>query len=423
MEGSDMAFNFPDDFLWGSATAAHQVEGNNVYNDTWLLEHLPGTFFEEPSGDACDHYHRYPQDIQLLADLGLNAYRFSIEWARIQPEENWFSRAEIEHYRRMLAACHEHDLKPVVTFHHFTSPRWLSASGGWENPTTADKFARYCERIVHDLGDMIFAGCTLNEPNLPALFAAENLNFVSQDVNQLWQAAGRALGVEPQAFKPYLFSTLEHSFPVMVAAHRQAIQAIKGAGATFPVGWTLALQDIQPADDSEEAVDRAKKVDHLVNGIYLEAVREGAAVGMDDFVGVQSYSRQRVGEQGIVPPPEDAELTQMGYEFYPQALENVIRLAWQQTQVPVIVTENGLATHDDTRRVEFIRQALGGVGRCLQDGVPVKGYFYWSMMDNFEWMMGYQMTFGMVGVDRETQERTIKPSARYLGEIAQKNSL
>jgi beta-glucosidase/6-phospho-beta-glucosidase/beta-galactosidase len=135
MEGSDMAFNFPDDFLWGSATAAHQVEGNNVYNDTWLLEHLPGTFFEEPSGDACDHYHRYPQDIQLLADLGLNAYRFSIEWARVQPEENWFSRAEIEHYRRMLAACHEHDLKAsryLPSFHLTTLGlclRWLGKSG------------------------------------------------------------------------------------------------------------------------------------------------------------------------------------------------------------------------------------------------------------------------------------------------------
>jgi beta-glucosidase len=340
----------------------------------------------------------------------------------VQPEEDWFSRAEIEHYRRMLAACHENGLKPVVTFHHFTSPRWVSASGGWENPATADKFARYCERLAHDLGDMIAVGCTLNEPNLPALFAAENLSFVTPATSQLWQAAGQALGVAPEAFKPFLFSALENSFPVMVAAHRQAIQAVKGAGATFPLGWTLAMQDVQPLDNSEEAVDRAKKINHLVNGIYLDTVREGAAVEMDDFVGVQSYSRQRVGPLGIIPPPEDAELTQMGYEFYPQALENVIRLAWQETQVPVIVTENGLATSDDTRRVDFIRQALGGVRRCLQDGIPVKGYFYWSMMDNYEWMSGYQMTFGIVGVDRETQERTVKPSARYLGEIARKNS-
>jgi beta-glucosidase len=146
-------------------------------------------------------------------------------------------------------------------------------------------------------------------------------------------------------------------------------------------------------------------------------------MGLDDFVGVQSYSRQLVGSQGIVRPSEDAELTQMGYEFYPQALEHTIRLAWQETQLPVIITENGLATSDDTRRVEFIRQALTGVANCLQDNIPVKGYFYWSMMDNFEWMMGYQMTFGMIAVDRETQERIIKPSARILGEIARKNEI
>jgi beta-glucosidase len=418
-----MTFTFPEDFLWGSATAAHQVEGNNVYNDFWLLEHLPGTFFIEPSGDACDHYHRYPKDIKILADLGLSAYRFSIEWSRVQPEENWFSRAEIEHYRRMLGVCHEHGLKPVVTFHHFSSPRWVSSAGGWENMATADKFARYCERLARDLGDLIEVGCTLNEPNLAALFTAENIGFISPVNTPLWQAAGHALGVEPKLFKPYLFSSLELSFPVMVAAHRQAIQAMKGAGAQFPLGWTLALQDIQPVDGSQEAINKVETLNRVINGMYLEAVRDGAVMGLDDFVGVQSYSRQLVGAQGIVRPSEDAELTQMGYEFYPQALEHTIRLAWQETQVPVYVTENGLAASDDTRRVEFIRQALAGVANCLQDDIPVKGYFYWSMMDNFEWMMGYQMTFGMIGVDRETQERIIKPSARFLGKIARNNEI
>jgi len=418
-----MTYTFPDGFLWGSATAAHQVEGNNVYSDFWLLEHLPGTFFVEPSGDACDHYHRYPQDIKLLADLGLNAYRFSIEWARIQPEEKWFSRAVIEHYRRMLATCHENGLKPVVTFHHFSSPRWVAASGGWENPATADHFARYCERLARDLGDMIAVGCTLNEPNLAALFSAENIGFSTSDSSSLWQAAAQALGVTPNLFKPYLFSSLELGFPVMVAAHRKAIQAVKGAGATFPLGWTLALQDLQPVDSSVEAAEKAEKLNYLINGMYLQAVREGASMGLDDFVGVQSYSRQLVGPQGIVRPPEGSELTQMGYEFYPLALEHTIRMAWQETQLPVIVTENGLATADDTRRVDYIQQALEGVSRCLQDNLPVKGYFYWSMMDNFEWMMGYQMTFGIIGVDRETQQRQVKPSARFLGDIARSNRL
>jgi beta-glucosidase len=417
-----MAFSFPADFLWGSATAAHQVEGNNVYSDFWLLEQLPGTFFVEPSGDACDHYHRYSQDIKLLADLGLNAYRFSIEWARVQPEENWFSPAIIEHYRRMLAACHENNLKPVVTFHHFTSPRWLAAAGGWENPATAQHFARYCERVARDLGDLIAAGCTLNEPNLAALFSAGNF-FADPTSTPLWQTAAEKLGVTPQSFKPFLFASLEAGFPVMVAAHRQAIEAMKGAGAVFPMGWTLALQDVQPAADSGQAAEKTAKLDHLINGMYLQVVREGAAMGLDDFVGVQSYSRQLVGAQGVVHPPQGAELTQMGYEFYPLALEHTIRMAWQHANLPVMVTENGLATSDDTRRVAFIQQALEGVSRCLQDNIPVKAYFYWSMLDNFEWMMGYQKTFGIVGVDRQTQQRQVKPSARFLGNIARTNRL
>src|SRR5512133_2138818 len=159
-------FQFPKGFLWGTATAAYQVEGNNINSGFWLAEHVPGSMFSEPSGDACDHYHRYTDDIALLADLGFNMYRFSVEWARIEPEEGEFSQAELEHYRRMLIACHEHGLLPMVTFHHFTSPRWLISAGGWENPATADRFARYCERTARCLGDLIGAACTINEGNM-----------------------------------------------------------------------------------------------------------------------------------------------------------------------------------------------------------------------------------------------------------------
>nr|MDA8411967.1 family 1 glycosylhydrolase [Treponema sp.] len=153
-------FQFPEGFMWGAATAAHQVEGNNQNCESWVLEHLPSTGYAEPSGDAIDHYHRYPEDIALLAKLGLNAYRFSIEWARIEPEEGEFSKASLEHYRRMLASCHEQGLKPVVTFHHFTSPRWLMRDGGWLDERTPERFARYCDRAVRELGDLIGSACT-----------------------------------------------------------------------------------------------------------------------------------------------------------------------------------------------------------------------------------------------------------------------
>ena len=158
--------SFPGGFLWGTATSAHQVEGGNVYNDSWLVEHLPSSPYAEVSGDACDHYHRYAGDIALMAGLGLGAYRCSLEWSRIEPEEGEFSTAALDHYRRVLDSCHEHGLTPMLTFHHFTSPRWIATAGGWESARTADRFARFCERSMRHLGDLVPYACTLNEPNL-----------------------------------------------------------------------------------------------------------------------------------------------------------------------------------------------------------------------------------------------------------------
>ncbi len=190
------------------------------------------------------------------------------------------------------------------------------------------------------------------------------------------------------------------------------MEAIKSGPGSYPVGVTLALQDVQSKPGGEEAAARAN---YAINDAYLEQMRG------DDFVGVQSYSRLVYGPQGIMPP--ELEVTQMGYEFYPEALEGRLRNAAAVAKVPLIVTENGVATDDDTRRVEFIRRALQGVARCLKDGIDVRGYTYWSAFDNYEWMFGYKMRFGLVSVDRQTQQRTIKPSARFLGEIARANRL
>jgi beta-glucosidase len=404
---------FPDGFLWGAATAAHQVEGNNVNSDCWLLEHLPGTMFVEPSGDACDHYHRYPQDIAMLAELGLNTYRFSVEWARVEPEEGEFSAAVLDHYRRVLATCHEHGLTPVLTFHHFTSPRWLIAEGGWEEHRTADRFARYCERVTTHLGDLVGSACTLNEPNLPRLLRA--MGVLPTEPRQdapLWTEAGRALGIAPERVAPFQFVDSDAAFDTVLAAHRAGRAAIKSVRADLPVGWTLALADIQEGPGGGE---RAAQVRRTVNEVYLEASRE------DDFVGVQTYSRMRFGPDGLLTPHAGAELNQMGEEFYPEALEATVRLAAAVSGRPVLVTENGLATTDDTRRVEYVERALRGVLRCLRDGVDVRGYIYWTALDNFEWVFGYRPTFGLIAVDRATQRRTVKPSARRLGDLARHN--
>src|SRR4249920_460562 len=166
---ADKSKAFPEKFLWGCATAGYQAEGNNTNSDLWMLEYLPGTIFKEPSGDACDHYHLYPQDISMLADLGFNTYRFSLEWARIEPEEGFFSNAELEHYRRMLATCRERNLTTLLTYSHFTMPRWFAYKGGWQNPEAPDRYARFCEKATRHLGDLVGYASTFNEPDVPQL--------------------------------------------------------------------------------------------------------------------------------------------------------------------------------------------------------------------------------------------------------------
>jgi len=405
---------FPKGFLWGAATAAHQVEGNNVNSDAWVLEHIKPTLFAEASGDACDFYHRYRDDVALSASLGLNAFRFSIEWARIEPEPGVYSIAELDHYRRLLAACHEKGLRPFVTFWHFTCPRWVAALGGWENAVTADHFARYCERAAKHLGDLIGAAATFNEPNVPVLlewvFARLPQNpFANADA--VLKAAARSIGAERFSF--FVFGNGEAARDVMLPAHHRALAAIKSGPGKYPVGVTLAIADEQAVGDPAPRDLKRQKL----YGPWLEAA------GRSDFIGVQTYTRARVGKDGDLPPEPGGELTQMGYEFWPEALEQTIRYAAERTKVPVYVTENGVATDDDTRRVAYIERALAGVRKCLADGVDVRGYFHWSLLDNFEWNFGYRPKFGLVAVNRGTFERTVKPSARRLGAIARAGRL
>jgi beta-glucosidase len=406
---------FPDGFLWGAATAAPQVEGSNTNSDAWLLEHVDGSLYSEPSGDACDHYHRYGDDIALLARLGFNSYRFSIEWARVEPEEGEFSLAQLEHYRRMLAACHEHGVKPAVTLHHFTSPRWIAGRGGWESSATADFFARYCERVAKHLGDLIALACPINELNLGIVL--QQSGFLHDDdaiLQSRWRTtAAQALGVEPEMFSSFPFCVCSKSSGVLLEAHKRATQALHAAG-DFPVGMTLAMVDLQAVPGGEEIRDRALAESQ---DIFLEAAQH------DDFVGVQCYTRQRIGPSGMLPPEAGAEFTQMGYECWPDAIQAAIRRTSAKANVPIIVTESGIATEDDPRRIAYVERALTGIAQCVRDGIDVRGYFYWSLLDNFEWLFGYGPKFGLIAVDRASQERTVKPSAEWLGRIARNNQL
>ncbi len=411
-----MAGTFPKGFIWGTATAAHQVEGGNTASDLWLMEMAKDSIFAEPSGDACDHYHRCEQDIALLKGLGFDCYRFSIEWARVEPEEGFFSKAALDHYRRMIAACHAMRVIPMVTFHHFTAPLWFTRDGGWENPKSVDRFARYCEVAGRALGDLITFACTINEANIPIMVTmmrrAVGIGGGSKRERALAEAA-RLSGGEPGKFSPYLSGNGIVAAPNLIAAHRKGYETLKPL-IDGKVGITLALNNFQAEAGGEELF---KTSDHAVNGQFLESVKG------DDYVGVQTYTRVRFGKDGVLPPPEGCERTQMGYEFYPEALEATIRQAAKVSGCPVMVTENGIGTEDDTRRIAYTQRALEGVLRCIADGIDVRGYIHWSMMDNFEWLEGYRPKFGLVEVDRTTQSRKPKPSAYWLGDVAKRNAL
>ncbi|MBQ5986637.1 MAG: family 1 glycosylhydrolase [Clostridia bacterium] len=429
--------DLPNNFLIGAATAAHQVEGNNTYSDYWLQEQMPHSSFTEPSGIACDHYHRYEEDIRLLADAGLNAYRFSVEWARIEPEEGRFDETEIEHYRSVIRCCKAHGVEPIVTLMHFTSPAWLIRKGGWEAESTIEYFRRYAAFVAQKLGNELRYICTINEANMGLQLAAISKRFmlmaeqakkaaasgaknaegtvqVGMNFEKMMENAKFAAMENAQAFgtpQPQIFVSARtpQGDLLVMRAHQAAKEAIHAVCPQVQVGLTLSLHDLQALPGGESFAEAAWDEEFRHYLPYIEG---------DDFLGVQNYTRTQYGPQGQLPAPEGAELTQMQYEFYPEALEHVIRRVREDFKGDLIVTENGIAVSDDTRRVEFIRRAISGVQNCVADGIPVKGYFYWSLMDNFEWQKGYSMTFGLIAVDRTTMERTPKDSLKVLGSYA-----
>lgn len=424
----------PEHFLIGAATAAHQVEGNNIHSDLWAMEHMKHTSFIEPSLDAVDHYNRYEKDIKLMADAGLNAYRFSIEWARIEPEEGHFDSEAVDHYKAVIACCKKYGIEPFVTLHHFSSPKWLISKGGWEASTTPEDFAHYVRFIIGELGSELHYICTINEANMGIQVAAIAERYKRQMMAQMQaaQSGGNSadgsvqVGINLQKMmegqKAAAAENLEvfgvekvENFTSMrtregdlliLKAHELAKKEIKALYPDIKVGLTLSLHDIQPQEDGME---RAKKEWDEEFMHYLPYIKD------DDFLGVQNYTRSLIGADGQLPNPDGAELTQMNYEFYPEALEHVLRKVAKDFHGDLYVTENGIATADDTRRVAFIDTALKGIVSCINDGLPVKSYFHWSLLDNFEWQKGYSMTFGLIAVDRSTQTRHPKESLSFLG--------
>ncbi len=399
------------DFLWGAATAAYQVEGGNVASDWWTFEHAEGAPMAEPSGDSTDHYHRYREDIILLAGLGLNAFRFGIEWSRIEPFPGQISYAAIDHYRRVLATCEEFGVTPLVTMMHHTVPLWLAERGGFLWPEAADRFAAYCGLVATELGDKLRYVMTINQPNLDA-----NLGYRRGRTYPGW-IASKTMDGEAAA------AAVE---PTFRRAHSEGRAAIKAAAPHVKVGLGLAL-DAWIFDGPEDELRKHKAVTDW-EGNYLECTQG------DDWVGVQGYTHKVAaapsgdpndpgGAHGH-PAPEGERLTQMKYPFYPAAIGEAARRVHRLTGLPIMITENGVGSDDDTERVEYIQGALESLGAAVrEDGVDLRGYFHWSLLDNFEWNSGFARQFGLIAVDRRTFKRTIKPSATFYGGFALRNEL
>jgi len=416
---------FPADFLWGTATAAHQVEGSNDNSDWWEWEHRTGSPVPEPSGRACEHYTRYPDDTRMLADLGFNTYRYSIEWARIEPSQGEFDQEQLDHYRRMTDVVRSAGLTPMVTLHHFTLPQWVAAAGGWTNPAMPDWFGRYCRCVVEALDGLVDWWCTLNEPGNVAVGGYLGLFG--------WPPGSRDMRSYDAAVRGLL------------RGHELARDAVKSRRPRARVGATHGMQEWTANAAGEAAMKRAR---WMFEDVFLEAS------GNDDYIGVQTYTRVPVDLPRLLGPAarlvadvepvrrfvfpavmrtaframpsgdDGVRRTQMGYEFRPEAIAATLRRAAKMHPgKDLVVTEHGIATADDREREEFIRGGLAAVAEVMAEGLPVRGYVYWSLMDNFEWAHGYAPKFGLLEVDRTTMKRTVRPSARLLGGVARTGRL
>ena len=391
-------------FLWGAATAGHQIEGDNSNSDTWFLEHLEPTVFAEPSGAACNSFELWEDDLALVTAMGLNSYRFSVEWARIEPEPGTFDPDALDHYERIVDGCLDRGLAPVVTYNHFTAPHWFASRGGFLAADASERFAAYCARVTEAFGDRIAYGVTLNEPQLQRILDWIPLPDFVWDANRATlAAASKAAGVERyrsgNVTDPAEWTDLEDGF---AAGHVAARDAIKSVRSDLPVGVSIAMCDDCAVGDDTSVVDR-KRAESYDRWLDLAAD--------DDFIGVQNYERRWYDGDGAVEIDHDLPMNDMGSPVEPGSLAGTVAYAHQVSGVPVLVTEHGISTADDTLRAGLIPPALDELLALRDGGVPVLGYHHWSLLDNFEWVFGYDHHLGLHEVDFETFERTAKPSA------------
>lgn len=411
---------FPDDFLWGTATSAHQVEGGNTNNDWWEWEQTKGRIKGGATSQrACDHYNRYGEDWRLARSLGQNAHRLSVEWSRIEPQEGMWDESALAHYRESLLVMRDEGLQPMVTLHHFTNPRWFVACGGWENERSVRQFTRFVTRVVSQLEDLCTLWVTINEPMV---------YYYEGYLTRRWP--------------PGKGGPLRGLWTVrnMLRAHAKAYRLIHAMQPAAQVGvaHNMRLFDpLNPRSRLDRAVAAAE--DRVFNRVLLWALADGfvrlplglggywqEAADSLDFVGLNYYTRDMVSfslrqatafcARNTVRAGAPTDL--FGWEIY---AEGLYRLLMQLADFgkPIYVTESGLADAADEKRPRYIVDIVRAMWRAMQEGAPVKGYFHWSLLDNFEWAEGYSVPFGLVAVDPSDQERTVKHSGRVYQKICQ----
>lgn len=407
-----MPRTFPESFLWGTSSAAHQVEGDNRNNDWWEWEQEPGHIANgDRSGIATDHYHRYREDFALLRELNQNAHRLSVEWSRIEPSEGVFDAQQIRHYRDVLGELREQGMLPMVTLHHFTSPLWFARKGGWRSSDAHRAFLPFVNRVVDELGDLVGMWCTINEPSI-------------------YSAQGWITGEFPPGRHGDIATQLRVANNLH-RAHELAYAAIKRRRPDSPVGLSHHKFLFMPASSrvlNRMATGAAQLVMDRwpVSRVRLRRIVEATS----DYIGVAHYWAQLAAFDPRRPGdlfvrrfnPPGAQVTDMGWASSPAWMRDVLG-ELKRYGKPVYITENGIAASDDRVRESYLTGILANVHSAIQDGVDVRGYFHWTNTDNFEWARGYSVQFGLIAVDRKTLERTIKPSGRLYARIASQNSL
>ncbi len=371
-------------FLWGAATSSHQIEGH-LTND-WTEWERAGHSADQ-SGRATDHWRLWAEDLALFQRLGLNSYRFSLEWSRIEPEPGRIDEGALRQYRAMIERMHQLGLLPLMTLHHFTLPLWVSKQGGFLNPKAVEWFRHYTEIVMDAVGDLVDLYVTINEPLVLVVMGY---------LIAIWPPGGHGFR---RAFR--LIRRLAE-------VHNVAYDAIKRKKPDAWVGLAHHLIAFEPWTRSPLDGLMTEAQRYLMNNRFIKMVGE-----RQDFIGINYYTRQYGRLAGGLHPVQSrpgTPLTDLGWEIYPEGLLNLLREAGQYRR-PILITENGIATSDDAVRSAYIQEHVRAAAAAQREGIDVRGYFYWSALDNFEWAEGFRPRFGLIGVNYDTLERTIRPSA------------